>query len=82
MQLNQYLLGYFLLVGNSSSCIIIDWNYGSLCLDYGLDDQIIIPTQSHLGYIRPGVCFDIAITFDKEVELSSNIEIIEIAENN
>ena len=82
MGLNQYLLSYFLLVGNSSSCIIIDWIYGSLCLDYSLDDQIIIPTQSHLGYIRPGVCFDIAITFDKEVKLSSNIEIIEIAENN
>jgi hypothetical protein len=72
-QSKRNFLGYFLLLGGSSSCIIIDWNYGSLCLDYGIDDQIVIPVNSELGYVRAGICVDIDLTSDSQV--TNDIEI-------
>ncbi|HBW89301.1 MAG TPA: hypothetical protein DEG17_10610, partial [Cyanobacteria bacterium UBA11149] len=59
-RLTQQLLGYFILIGGYSSCIIFDWGYGSRCLDYlgdsDNDYQVVIPTKhSESGYILAAV---------------------------
>jgi hypothetical protein len=90
IQLTQKLLGYFILMAGYSSCMIFDWGYGSLCLDYlgdsDNDYQIAIPTKhSESGYIlgavqhpieliEKGNSFDSASLLEPEIPVYAEYE--------